>query len=55
MAITGEHESQNQSAVMIGVIVIMTLLVVFSGWNIDCLNQLIDLAVKALLHQMMGG
>jgi hypothetical protein len=32
------------------VIVVMTLLIVISGLNLNVMNRLIDLAARALLH-----
>ena len=41
--------------VMTAVIALMTLLVVVTGLNLDFVNHLIDLSVRALLGQMAGG
>jgi hydrogenase-4 component F len=42
-------------AAMAAVIILMTLLVVLTGFNFGFLNHLIDLSVKALLGQVAGG
>jgi formate hydrogenlyase subunit 3/multisubunit Na+/H+ antiporter MnhD subunit len=41
--------------VMMSVIVLMTLLIIVTGFNLGSVNHLIDLSVKALLQQMTGG
>lgn len=43
------------SLVMSGIIVIMTVLVIASGLNLDILNRLLDVSANALLNQMAGG